>query len=460
MEERLNIQGKRVVVVGLGRSGLAAALWLAGRGALVTASDVRAESEFSPDVIEKSRGAGIALETGGHGRTTFEAAHMLVVSPGVPPDIEPIRSAAERGIPVLGELELACRLLDIPMVGVTGTNGKSTVTALLGEMIGQQGLRVFVGGNLGTPLMELVSRREEVDWGVIEVSSFQLDTMESFKPVVSVILNVSPDHLDRYEDYEAYVQSKLRIFRFQKPGGFVILNDDDERLRDEDPGKGLRVLRYGLKERSDRSAWISGDSVISRFPGPGTSRFSLERFVLPGLHNRENLMAAVLAALGAGVSPEAVQRGVDGFKGLSHRMEFVASYRGVDVYNDSKATNVDAAVRAVESFDRPIILIAGGRHKGADYGPLVRASLGRVKDAVFLGEARDLLAKDFEGEVAYRIVDTLDQAVSEALDLALPGDVVLLAPACSSFDMFQDYVHRGRAFAESVRRFVNGGESA
>ena len=200
--------------------------------------------------------------------------------------------------------------------------------------------------------------------------------------------------------------------------------------------------------------------MVSRFPGPDPLRFSLERFALSGLHNRENLMAAVLAALGTGVSPEAVQRGMDAFKGLSHRMEFVVSYRGVDVYNDSKATNVDAAVRAVESFDRPIILIAGGRHKGADYGPLVRASRGCVKDAVFLGEARDLLAKAFEGKVAYRIVDTLDQAVSEALDLALPGDVVLLAPACSSFDMFQDYVHRGRAFAESARRFVNGGASA
>ena len=294
------------------------------------------------------------------------------------------------------------------------------------------------------------------DWGVVEVSSFQLDTMESFKPEVSVILNVSPDHLDRYEDYDAYVRSKLRIYRSQRPGGVVVLNNDDPRLRDTDPGEHLQVLRYGMEEGPGLSAWISGDRVVSRFPGPETMNFSLDRFALPGRHNRENLMAAVLAALAAGVPPKAVQEGMDGFKGLPHRLEFVASARGVAVYNDSKATNVDAAVRAVESFDRPLILIAGGRHKGADYGPLVRVSRGRVKDAVFLGEARELLAEAFEGEISCRLAETLDQAVSEALDLAMPGDVVLLAPACSSFDMFEDYVHRGRVFAESVRRFISG----
>lgn len=460
MEKGLNIRGKRVVVVGLGRSGRAAALWLARGGAEVTASDLRPGSAFAPDLLRQFGDAGVRLELGGHAPETFLNADWIVLSPGVPPEVEPIRSARERGIPLFGEMELACRLLDIPMAGVTGTNGKSTVTALLGAMLRGRGERVFVGGNIGTPLMDLVTGRRAYDLGVVEVSSFQLDTMESFRPEVSVILNVSPDHLDRYVDYEAYVRSKLRIFLRQRPGTAVVLNDDDPRLREVDPGGHLRVLRYGLEEAPQRASWVSGDRVIARLPDRELESYPLGGFALPGRHNRENAMAAVLAALAMGAEREAVQKGIDTFRGLPHRLQLVGRAGGVAFYDDSKATNVDAAVRAVESFERPLILIAGGRHKGADYGPLVRAARGRVKAAFFLGEARLLLAEAFEGTVPYRIVESMDEAVSEARARSVSGDVVLLAPACSSFDMFQDYAHRGGAFSEAARRFVNDVQEA
>ncbi len=460
MKKGLNTLEKQVVVVGLGRSGTAAALWLSSQGARVTAGDVRPESDFSPGDLQSLRKAGVQLELGGHDVKTFLNADMIVISPGVPLDAEPVRAAAEKGVPVLGEMELASRLLDVPLAGVTGTNGKSTVTALLGEMLRNTGKRVFVGGNIGTPLMDLVSEQGVYDCGVVEVSSFQLDTLTSFRPAVSLILNVSPDHLDRYEDYEAYVQSKLRIFSNQPLGSTVVLNDDDPRLREVEPAGGLRVLRYGMQEAPGRAAWVAKNGITARVPECGLESFPLDRLILPGRHNRENAMAAVLAALCMGAEHAAIQQGIDGFRGLSHRLEFVCKAKGVGVYDDSKATNVDAAVRAVRSFEQPLVLIAGGRHKGADYDPLVRAARGRVKAAVFLGEAQHLLAEAFEGQVPFRLAGTMEQAVSLALAQAESGDAILLAPACSSFDMFQDYAQRGRAFSEAARRCANGTEEA
>lgn len=456
MNKELEIRGKRAVVAGLGRSGSAAALWLAGRGAEVTVSDLRCESDFAPELLAEMEEAGVRLETGGHKSDTFREADLVVVSPGVPLDIDPVVAALESGVPVLGEMELACRFIDTPMAAVTGTNGKSTVTALLGNMISNSGRRVFVGGNIGTPLIDLAARPGEYDCAVVEVSSYQLDTMESFRPVVSVLLNITPDHLDRYEDFEAYVRSKLRVFSMQEPGGSVVLNDEDEKLRRAEPGEHLTVLRYGLHESSGRAAWLSGNRVLVRMKGAEQASFSLERFAPPGAHNRENALAAVLAALAFGADAEAVQGAIDSFKGLPHRLELVAESHGVTFYNDSKATNVDSAVRAVKSFDGPVILIAGGRHKGGGYGDLVQACLGRVKEAVFLGEAKALLAGSFENAVPFYLADTLEEAVSLAAGRAGAGDAVLFSPACSSFDMFADYEDRGRAFIDAVAGELNG----
>ncbi|MBW1860851.1 MAG: UDP-N-acetylmuramoyl-L-alanine--D-glutamate ligase, partial [Deltaproteobacteria bacterium] len=359
-------------------------------------------------------------------------------------------------IPVMGEMELAGRLIDIPFAAITGTNGKSTVVALLGSMVKNAGLRVFVGGNIGTPLMDYAAGNWEADVAVVEVSSFQLDTMERFCPTVSLLLNISPDHLDRYPDYESYVESKLKIFQNQGPGQYAILNDDDEKLSRFEPTGEVPVLRYGFEKSERRQAFIEGKKLRACLPGMEVHYFDLERFKLPGRYNLENLMGGVLAGLALHIEPHIIQETIDRFQGLPHRLELVGIIRGVDFYNDSKATNVEAASRSMTSFDRPVVLIAGGRHKGGDYAPLVRAAKGRVRKAILLGEAKYLLAKAFEGIIPFILAENMRDAVSQAFSSAKSRDVVLLAPACSSFDMFSDYAHRGMIFRETVERLDHG----
>jgi UDP-N-acetylmuramoylalanine--D-glutamate ligase len=313
-----------------------------------------------------------------------------------------------------------------------------------------------VGGNIGTPLMDYASGGWRADYALVEVSSFQLDTVEAFCPMISLLLNISPDHLDRYPTYEDYIQSKLRIFHNQGSGNYALLNDDDPFLSQYDPSGGVSVLRYGFEEKRNRHAFIDGENLVTRFPGTKEDTFGLEGFALPGRHNVENLMGVVLGGLCLGIEPPVIQQSIDHFQGLPNRLERVGSIGGVDFYNDSKATNVDAAVKSVRSFDRPIILIAGGRHKGADYAPLVKASREVVKKAIFLGEAKHLLAASFEGQIPFTLAEDMEEAVSESLSSSNPNDVVLLAPACSSFDMYSDYAHRGRVFREEVERRYRG----
>jgi len=363
-----------------------------------------------------------------------------------------LRDARESGVQVMGELEMASRLIKTPMIAVTGTNGKSTVTAALARMLEIAGFEVFMGGNIGTPLMAYAAGERKADYVVVEVSSFQLDTIETFCPLVSVILNISPDHLDRYPTYEDYVQSKLKIFSNQQPGQYVILNDADERLASASPSAGVSILRYGLERTERRQAYIENKEIIVLLDEKRTQGFSFEFYRLPGKHNLENLLAIVLVAQALGIAPGVVQENIDGFTGLPNRLERVREIDGVTFYNDSKATNVDAAVRAVLSFDRPVLLIAGGRHKGADYSPLVRASEKRVKKAFFLGEAKELLSAAFEGYIPFSLTEDIENAVSMSFACAKAGDAVLLAPACSSFDMFSDYGHRGNVFKEAVER--------
>jgi UDP-N-acetylmuramoylalanine--D-glutamate ligase len=291
---------------------------------------------------------------------------------------------------------------------------------------------------------------------LLEVSSFQLDTMERFTPDLSLLLNISPDHLDRYPDYDAYVLSKLTIFRNQGPGHYAILNDDDPELESFHPGGGLSVLRYGKERRDHRNAYLEGKKIVVDIPGKEKTFFNRDQFRLPGIHNLENLMGTILASLALGLRPDTVQEAINGFEGLPHRLEFVGRVRGIEFYNDSKATNIDSAIRSIESFDRSLILIAGGRHKGSDYSPLVKAAEGRVKRAIFLGEAKDLMAHSFKNNIPFDLVDSMEDAVSSAFLKAGTDDVVLLAPACSSFDMYRDYVHRGNVFKESVKSLENG----
>jgi UDP-N-acetylmuramoylalanine--D-glutamate ligase len=446
---------KRILVVGLGKSGLSAARWLIKEGADVTIGDIRSKDDLQGELYDEALKLGARLETGRHRVETFVDQDMIIVSPGVPLEIGPLKAARDKGILIIGEMELAARLFDTPVVAVTGTNGKSTAVTLLELMIRGSGVTLFVGGNIGTPLMDYVAGDRAADYVLVEVSSFQLDTMEQFCPVISLLLNITPDHLDRYSDYEAYVQSKLKIFQNQGPGHYAILNDDDERLSRFRPKGGVTVLRYGMEEREGRNAFLDGKRMIARLAGKKKSYFDIEEFRLPGRHNLENLMGAVLAGLALGFRPDRIWDSIKDYKGLPHRIELIGSINGIDFYDDSKATNVDAAVRSVETFDKPLILIAGGRHKGGDYSPLVKAAEGRVKKAIFLGEAKYLLAGSFEGVIPFDLADSMGDAVSKAFTEAKADDVVLLAPACSSFDMFSDYGHRGRVFREEVEGLDN-----
>lgn len=455
--EDLKLAGSKIVVVGLGISGLWTARYLAKHNAEVIISDINHEVDLDPDTCREIRDLGITLETGGHTKDTFLNADRIIISPGVPHNMELLRTARANGVKVVGEMEFASRLTNTPLIAVTGTNGKTTVTTAIGRLLENAGFNIFVGGNIGTPLIAYSSSDNKADYAVVEVSSFQLDTIETFCPFVSIILNISPDHLDRYSGYEDYVQSKLKIFRNQKPGQYAIINDDDKKLTSVSLPSGPSVFRYGFEKKKNRHAYIQNNELITRLDRIKTSSFGLESYNLPGKHNLENLLAIVLVAQIMGLGHTAIQESINGLKSLPNRLEYVGELNGVAFYNDSKATNVDAAVKAVLSFDQPVILIAGGRHKGADYAPLVRAAKANVKEAVFLGEAKDLLSASFKRDIPFSIAKDMDDAVSKAFKCSRNGDAVLLAPACSSFDMFEDYGHRGSAFKKAVERLVCDG---
>jgi len=449
---------KRTLVVGLGESGLAAARWLVTQGSRVTVSEQRGMPDLGGALLDNLLKSGIELELGGHKVKTFTETDLIVVSPGVPLDIKPLAEARRKDIPIMGEMELASRYLKTPSIAVTGTNGKSTVVHLIGDMLLKGGRNVFVGGNIGRPLTHYIGGEQRADYVVLEVSSFQLDTTQTFSPLVAIILNVSPDHLDRYADYDAYVRSKERICINQGVGQTLILNDDDPMLRKLQPKDGPTVLRYGLKGRPGLHAFSDNGQIKAGLPGEEMIALSLHKFSLPGDHNRANVMAATLASLALRVLPAAIQEAIDHFRGLPHRTELVDTVGGVAFYDDSKATNVDATIKSIASFSRPVVLIAGGRHKGSDYAALVEAASHRVKGAVFLGEASCLLAEAFGDRIPWCKAATMAEAVCLAFDQAGEGDAVLLAPACSSFDMFRDFRHRGVAFREAVRRLKNGAQ--
>ncbi|OQY43359.1 MAG: UDP-N-acetylmuramoyl-L-alanine--D-glutamate ligase, partial [Desulfobacteraceae bacterium 4572_87] len=428
-KSHLNIPGSRSLVVGLGTSGYWAARWLAEEGASVTVTDIKEASQLDPDILEELRDLGVTLETGGHHQETFLNADTIVLSPGAPLETPFIQAALQKKIPIMGEMELAAQHVSTPMIAVTGTNGKTTVTTFLGQMLENAGYDVFVGGNIGTPLTAYLAQRKKADYLVVEISSFQLDTIQRFNPEISIILNISPDHLDRYADYQAYIQSKLKIFENQGPGQTVILNADDPVLQNVTPPKGATLLRYGLKQRDGIHAFIEKGQISDII---GKTHFNFRTFSLSGSHNLENLLAVVLAGSALDLASAPIQKTIDEFKGLPNRLEYTYRVNGIRFYNDSKATNVDAAIRAVESFDDPLVLIAGGRHKGSNYQPLVQACRGNVKGAVFMGEAASLLAEAFADEIPFSLADDMHDAVSRAYNLAQSGDIVLLSPACAS----------------------------
>lgn len=452
----MNIAGKRVLVVGLGISGFWASRWLMEKGARVTVTESRRKEEVNREFYAGLADRHCDFEMGGHRRETFLEADLIIVSPGVSHTMPFLLEARKKGIPVLGELELASRIIQTPLIAVTGTNGKSTVTACLGSLLEKAGVPAYVGGNIGTPLIAYACGEMNAEYLVVEVSSFQLDTAEDFSPYISIILNVSPDHLDRYQDFEAYWGAKKKIFSQQGPGQYLIMNNEDEILAEISPETGVSVLRYGLKKRDGQAAYLEDGNIRVRGRSGERVSYPVASFQIPGDHNILNLEAVILVGHVLEIDPATIQASLNQFRGLPHRLERVGEKRGVVFYNDSKATNVEAAVGAIQSLASPILLIAGGKHKGLRYDKLAAASAGRVKKAIFIGEAREHLAKAFEGVVPYHLAGGLDEAVRMAFRWAEPGDAVLLSPACSSFDQFQDYRHRGEAFRTAVERLIDG----
>jgi len=442
----MELSNKRVMVVGLGVSGVAAARFLASRGAKLVMTDRRV------DVDRRKLPAG-AVKLGAEDARWVDDVDLVVTSPGVPRDSVLLRAATERKIPVIGEIELASHFLDAPIAAVTGTNGKSTVVVLLGEILKASGRRTFVGGNLGTPLIDAVAGGWDV--AVVEVSSFQLEWIEKFRPRAGVHLNLSDDHFDRYKDLEDYGRAKARLFENQLASDYAILNRDDPNVWKLAKRVRSRVIEFSLVHRGRDTLAIWFDEKASAlafdFDQWTAGRISLKDFRLRGRHNISNAMAASAAALALGVKPDVIERAIAAFGGLPHRIEVVHENGGVTYIDDSKGTNVGAVVEALDALAAPIILIAGGLDKGGDYAPLRRPLEEKVKLAILNGAARDKMAAALEGATKIESVATLKEAVEHAARAARPGDTVLLSPACSSFDQFKDYAERGNVYKELVR---------
>ena len=447
----LDIKGKRVLVVGLGKSGVAAALFLAGKGARVTASDAKSEDQLRED-ISVLLDRGITVEAGGHGERTFRQQDLIVVSPGVPSNVPMLQQARGMGIPVIGEIELASRFLPGHLIAITGSNGKTTTTALVGQVIARSGRESLVGGNIGTPAISLVGKANDDTYNVLEVSSFQLETIQSFHPEVAAVLNITPDHLDRHGTFEAYVAAKRRIFENQAAKDFAVLNADDPQCVRMAEGLKAQVRWFSRRREVEQGAWVKDGEIRYREARRGEQGIMpISEILLKGAHNLENVLVAVCAGMIVGCEAQSIRDAVREFHAVEHRLEFVANVNGVAYYNDSKATNVDATVKALESFPGGIHLILGGKDKGSDYTTLRPLLEQRARRVYTIGAAAEKIESQIAGSTEVVRAGTLETAVKRAAEAAAAGDVVLLAPACASFDQFESYEHRGRVFKEAVQ---------
>jgi UDP-N-acetylmuramoylalanine--D-glutamate ligase len=445
-----SVQGRDVVVVGAARSGIAAAELLVERGAHVTLSEQRDEIAEASSLVER----GVGLELGGHQVGTFERADLIVLSPGVPPEQPAIRAARDRGVPVIAEIELASRWLKGRVIAITGTKGKSTTTTLTGKILEGAGFDVTVGGNIGAPLSAQVDRSTPSTLHVVETSSFQLEGIVNFRPWISVLLNVSPDHLDRHPNVEAYVNAKARIFENQQQDDWAVVNADDPIVLDLARNLRARRRQFARHTSLDKGTVIESGWIVKREDHQREPLVPLSAIHLLGPHLISDVMAAATVGAIAGATPRVMTSAVEEFRGLEHAMELVVESGGVRFVNDSKATNVDSALHSIESFDGGLVAIIGGRFKGGDLGLLREPLRSRAVAVVAIGEARPLLRKMLAEAVPIHDAASMDEAVDTAFRLARPSGVVLLAPACASFDMFRDYAERGRKFKEAVRKLV------
>jgi UDP-N-acetylmuramoylalanine--D-glutamate ligase len=443
--EKMDLRGKSVMVIGLARTGLETARFLVSHEAEVTVSDARSAGELR-EAMEALSGLPIRFLLGGEQPHWVAGLDYVIPSPGVPMENPLLREALKRGISVLSEIELASRYLRAPLIAITGTNGKSTTTTLIGETLKTSGSKVFVGGNLGAPMIEFSSG--EWNWGVVEISSFQLEWVKEFRPRIAILLNLTEDHLDRYPSFAAYCEAKERIFAAQKEDDWAILNRDDPLVWAARTRICARVMSIGFAE-VQQGVFARADEIVWR-DGSREETFPLKHVRIQGVHNLENMMAAIAATKCAGVSRAAIQQTLESFPGLEHRLEFIREKDGVRYFNDSKGTNVGAVVKSLASFSAPVILLAGGVDKGGDYGLLRESIAQKVRRLVLFGAAKEIMNRAL-GELTETVmVESLESGVRDATAHARPGDVVLLSPACSSFDMFRNYAERGKAFKSLV----------
>ena len=447
----MELKNKRVLVVGLGKSGLAAALFLRDHGARVTVSDTRSAAALAKDIPALLE-AGIMVESGGHGLLTFRRQDLIVVSPGVPLDTPEVAQAISFGLAVIGELELASRFLEGKIVAITGSNGKTTTTTLIGKIFADAGLPTLVGGNIGLPVIDLIPESKSDTWSVLEVSSFQLETTVEFRPNIALVLNITPDHLDRHHTFEAYAAAKAMITAQQTPDDFLVLNAEDKPTQMVAAKCKAQIFWFSAVRRIKQGAFVHGESIcwLAKEGGTPEPVLPVAEITLRGAHNVENVLAAVCAGKLAGISSESIRASVAVFRAVEHRLEPVRTLHGVTYYNDSKATNVDATLKALASFPSGVHLILGGKDKASDYTQLAPLLRERAVAVYTIGSAAEKIERELAGVVKIVPAGTLKSAVESASVAAKPGDVVLLAPACSSFDQFDNYEHRGRVFRECV----------
>ena len=448
MKPVINLAGKKVLVVGLARTGIATALFCAERGARVTATEERSEAQLA-ECAAKLRAAGVKLEMGGHHAETFTEQDFIVPSPGVSPLMPALAAARAIGVPVWSEIELAWRFLRGRLICITGSNGKTTTTSLIGHILETAGLPVQVAGNIGTPLISRVDISSDTSFTVVEASSFQLELISAFRPDIGVLLNVTPDHLDRHGSIEAYGAAKARMFENQTAQDAAVVNADDAvapRYAPDVP----RVFWFSREKQVASGCYVRGEEVVFRCDGAESVLLERKLIGLRGRHNLENVLAAAAAAKLAGVEPAAIAEGVRTFAGVEHRIEYVATVSGVEYFNDSKATNVDATIKALDAFSGNVLVILGGKDKGCDFRILRQALRSQARMALLIGDAADKIEAELAGVVPVERAGTLARAVEIASGRAHSGDVVLLAPACASFDQFDNYEHRGRVFKQLV----------
>ena len=444
----MEIRNKNVLVVGLARSGVSAANLLCKLGAKVTITDEKRESELSENIRKLTK--GIYLKLGGHNGVDIANVDLVVISPGVPWDSPFLNRIRENGIRIISEVELAFKYIKAPLIAVTGTNGKTTTTTLIGEMLKKDDRNVFVGGNIGNPMCEEVLNGSSSELILSEISTFQMEGIETFKPHISVILNITPDHMDRHKSMTEYIALKKRVFINQNTRDYTVFNMDDKitaALSNE--GKGERIFFSRIRE-VDNGAFVRGNNIIFRRNRKEEIVSTLKDLKIIGVHNIENTLASVAVGGICDIPPRLMREVISEFSGIPHRMEFVREIEGIKFINDSKGTNVGATIKSIESFNEPIILIAGGKDKGSDYLPLKPLIEDRVKFLILIGEAKKKMASVMNGFRNILNAESFEEAVNEAFDKAEKGDVVLLSPACASFDMFRDYQDRGRQFKNII----------